>query len=164
MTGTQCPLARRGYCLDVKKNLRQIEYGVLTDPAGCPVAVRVFEGNTADPAAFTAAVTAVKDTFGLENMVMGGDRGIITTARIKALKEIGGLGWLTALRSPQIAVLAADTGPLQMSLFDEQNFAEIVHPDYPTERLIACRNPGLADLRARKRTEMLDATETAVAP
>jgi hypothetical protein len=164
MTGTKCPLAKRGYSRDGKKNLPQIEYAVLTDPAGCPVAVRVFEGNTADPTAFTAAVTAVKDTFRLENMVMVGDRGMITTARIRALQEVGGLGWLTALRSPQIAVLAADTGPLQMSLFDEQNFAEITHPDYPGERLIACRNPALADLRARKRTELLDATETAVAP
>jgi hypothetical protein len=164
MTGTKCPLAKRGYSRDGKKGLPQIEYAVLTDPAGCPVAVRVFEGNTADPTAFTAAVTAVKDTFRLENMVMVGDRGMITTARVKALKQIGGLGWLTALRSPQIAVLAADTGPLQMSLFDEQNFAEISHPDYPAERLIACRNPALAELRARKRTELLDATETALAP
>src|SRR6476646_4437288 len=147
MTGTQCPLARRGYCLDVKKNLRQIEYGVLTDPAGCPVAVRVFAGNTADPTAFTAAVTAVKDTFRLENMVMVGDRGMITTARIRALKEVGGLGWLTALRSPQIAVLAADTGPLQMSLFDEQHFADTTHPDYPGERHLAGRNPATAHLR-----------------
>jgi hypothetical protein len=164
MTGTKCSLAKRGYSRDGKKGLPQIEYAVLTDPAGCPVAVRVFEGNTADPTAFTAAVTAVKDTFGLENMIMVGDRGMITTARITALKEAGGLGWLTALRSPQIAALAADTGPLQMSLFDEQNFAEIIHPDYPGERLIACRNPALADLRARKRGDMLEATETALAP
>lgn len=164
MTGTHCPLAKRGYSRDGKKNLPQIEYAVLTDPAGCPVAVRVFEGNTADPTAFTAAVTAVKDTFALENMVMVGDRGMITTARIKALKQIGGLGWLTALRSPQIAVLAADTGPLQMSLFDEQNFAEIVHPDYPGERLIACRNPALAELRTRKRAELLEATEAELTP
>jgi len=164
MTGTKCPLAKRGYSRDGKKNLPRIEYAVLTDPAGCPVAVRVFEGNTADPTAFSAAVTAVKDTFELENMVMVGDRGMITTARIRALQEVGGLGWLTALRSPQIAVLAADTGPLQMSLFDEQNFAEITHPDYPGERLIACRNPALAELRAGKRAQLLDATETAVAP
>ena len=135
MTGSKCPLAKRGYSRDGKKNLPQIEYAVLTDPAGCPVAVRVFAGNTADPTAFTAAVTAVKDTFALENMVLVGDRGMITTARISALKQIGGLGWLTALRAPQIAALAADTGPLQMSLFDEQNFAEISHPDYPGERL-----------------------------
>ncbi len=164
MTGTKCPLAKRGYSRDGKKNLPQIEYAVLTDPAGCPVAVRVFAGNTADPTAFTAAVTAVKDTFALEKMVMVGDRGMITTARIKALKQVGGLGWLTALRAPQIAVLAADTGPLQMSLFDEQNFAEISHPDYPAERLIACRNPALAELRARKRAELLDATGAALAP
>jgi DDE family transposase len=164
MTGTKCPLAKRGYSRDGKKGLPQIEYAVLTDPAGCPVAVRVFAGNTADPTAFTAAVTAVKDTFALENMVLVGDRGMITTARIKALKQIGGLGWLTALRAPQIAVLAADTGPLQMSLFDEQNFAEISHPDYPGERLIACRNPALAELRTRKRSELLEATETALTP
>src|SRR5664280_2281546 len=164
MTGTKCPLAKRGYSRDGKKGLPQIEYALLTDPAGCPVAVRVFEGNTADPTAFTAAVTAVKDTFALENMVMVGDRGMITTARITALKKVGGLGWLTALRAPQIAVLAADTGPLQMSLFDEQNFAEISHPDYPTERLVACRNPALADLRGRNRLDLLTATEKALAP
>ena len=164
MTGTKCPLAKRGYSRDGKKGLPQIEYALLTDPAGCPVAVRVFEGNTADPTAFTAAVTAVKDTFALENMVMVGDRGMITTARITALKDIGGLGWLTALRAPQIAALAADTGPLQMSLFDEQNFAEITHPDYPGERLVACRNPALADLRGRNRLDLLTATEQSLAP
>jgi hypothetical protein len=164
MTGTKCPLAHRGYSRDGKKNLPQIEYALLTDPAGCPVAVRVFAGNTADPTAFTAAVTAVKDTFALQNMVMVGDRGMITTARITALKKAGGLGWLTALRAPQIAALAADTGPLQMSLFDEQNFAEITHPDYPGERLVACRNPALADLRAHKRLDLLTATEKALAP
>ena len=151
MTGTKCPLAKRGYSRDGKKGLPQIEYALLTDPAGCPVA-------------FTAAVTAVKDTFALENMVMVGDRGMITTARIAALKKVGGLGWLTALRAPQIAVLAADTGPLQMSLFDEQNFAEITHPDYPTERLVACRNPALADRRGRNRLDLLTATEKSLAP
>ncbi|MDT2006869.1 transposase [Rhodococcus opacus] len=160
VTGRHCDLAARGYSRDGKKGCEQIEYGLLTDPEGRPVAVRVFPGNTADPAAFTHAVTAVKDTFGLENMLMVGDRGMITSARITALKELGGLGWLTALRAPQIAALAADDGPLQMSLFDEQNFAEISHPDYPGERLIVCRNPALADERARKRGELLDATET----
>jgi hypothetical protein len=164
MTGSHCPLARRGYSRDGKKGLPQIEYALLTDPAGCPVAVRVFPGNTADPTAFTDAVTAVKDTFKLENMVLVGDRGMITTARIQALKESGGLGWVTALRAPQIAVLAADTGPLQMSLFDEQNFAEFRHPDYPGERLVGCRNPALADLRAHKRSALLQATETSLAP
>ncbi|MBO8150789.1 IS1634 family transposase (plasmid) [Rhodococcus sp. ZPP] len=160
VTGRHCDLAARGYSRDGKKGCEQIEYGLLTDPSGRPVAVRVFPGNTADPAAFTHAVTAVKDTFALENMLMVGDRGMITSARITALAELGGLGWLTALRAPQIAALAADDGPLQMSLFDDQNFAEITHPDYPGERLIVCRNPALADERARKRTELLDATET----
>ena len=164
MTGSKCPLAKRGYYRDGKKDLPQIEYALLTDPAGCPVAVRVFEGNTADPAALAAAVTAVKDTFALQNMVLVGDRGMITTARIRALQQVGGLGWVTALRAPQIAALAADTGPLQMSLFDQQNFAEIAHPDYPGERLIACRNPALAELRARKRQELLAATEALLAP
>ncbi|WP_206033990.1 IS1634 family transposase [Rhodococcus sp. A14] len=159
VTGRHCDLAARGYSRDGKKGCEQIEYGLLTDPAGRPVAVRVFPGNTADPAAFTHAVTAVKGTFALENMLMVGDRGMITSARITALQQVGGLGWLTALRAPQIAALAADDGPLQMSLFDEQNFAEITHPDYPGERLIVCRNPALADERARKRGELLDATE-----
>ena len=164
MTGSKCPLAKRGYSRDGKKDLPQIEYALLTDRAGCPVAVRVFEGNTADPAALAAAVTAVKDTFALQNMVLVGDRGMITTARIRALQQVGGLGWVTALRAPQIAALAADTGPLQMSLFDQQNFAEIAHPDYPGERLIACRNPALAELRTRKRQELLAATEALLAP
>jgi len=164
MTGTCCPLAKRGYSRDGKKGLPQIEYALLTDPAGCPVAVRVFPGNTADPTAFTAAVTAVKDTFALQNMVLVGDRGMITTARIGALKTAGGLQWVTALRAPQIAVLAADTGPLQMSLFDEQNFAEFLHPDYPGERLVGCRNPALAELRSHKRLALLEATEASLAP
>jgi Transposase DDE domain len=164
VTGRHCDLAARGYSRDGKKGCEQIEYGLLTDPDGRPIAVRVFPGNTADPTAFTHAVTAVRDTFGLENMLMVGDRGMITSARIAALKDLGGIGWLTALRAPQIAALAADDGPLQMSLFDEQNFAEILHPDYPGERLVACRNPLLAAERARKRGELLTATEAALAP
>jgi hypothetical protein len=164
VTGRHCDLAARGYSRDGKKGCAQIEYGLLTDPAGRPVAIRVFPGNTADPTAFTAAVTAVKDTFALKNMIMVGDRGMITSARVDALKELGGLGWLTALRAPQIAALAADDGPLQMSLFDTTNFAEIAHPDYPGERLIACRNPALAVERARKRADLLDATEALLAP
>ncbi len=164
VTGRCCELAARGYSRDGKKGCQQIEYGLLTDPAGRPVAIRVFAGNTADPTAFTAAVTTVKDTFGLTNMVMVGDRGMITSARITALKDLGGLGWLTALRAPSIAALAADNGPLQMSLFDDQDFAEITHPDYPGERLICCRNPLLAAERARKRGELLTATEQLLAP
>jgi Transposase DDE domain len=160
MTGRHCPLAARGYSRDGKKGLPQIEYGLLTDPAGRPVAVRVFGGNTADPTAFTTIVQAVKDTFALTNMVMVGDRGMITSARVDALQELGGFGWVTALRAPAIAALAADNGSLQMTLFDQTNLAEIAHPSFPGERLIACRNPALAEERARKRRALLEATET----
>jgi hypothetical protein len=163
MTGRCCPLAARGYSRDGKKGLPQIEYGLLTDPAGRPVAVRVFGGNTADPTAFSAIVQAVKDTFKLKDMVMVGDRGMITSARVQELRELGGFGWVTALRAPAIAALAADDGPLQMSLFDQVNLAEITHPDYPGERLVACRNPALATERARKRLALLEATDTELA-
>src|SRR5665647_2019655 len=160
VTGRCCPLAARGYSRDGKKGLPQIEYGLLTDPAGRPVAVRVFPGNTADPTAFTAIVQAVKDTFKLKDMVMVAGRGMITSARVDALRELGGFGWVTALRAPAIAALAADDGPLQMTLFDQVNLAEITHPDYPGERLVACRNPALATERARKRLALLEATDT----
>jgi hypothetical protein len=163
VTGRCCPLAARGYSRDGKKGLPQIEYGLLTDPAGRPVAVRVFPGNTADPTAFSAIVQAVKDTFALKDMVMVGDRGMITSARVQELRELGGFGWVTALRAPAIAALAADDGPLQMSLFDQVNLAEITHPDYPGERLIACRNPALATERARKRLALLESTDTELA-
>jgi Transposase DDE domain len=163
VTGSHCPLAARGYSRDGKKRLPQIEYGLLTDPAGRPVAVRVLPGNTADPTAFTDIVETVRDRFGLHQMVMVGDRGMITSARIEALRELGGLGWVTALRAPAVAALAADDGPLQLSLFDQANLAEIAHPDYPGERLIACRNPALADERARKRTALLEATDAELA-
>jgi Transposase DDE domain len=163
VTGRHCPLAARGYSRDGRKGLPQIEYGLLTDPAGRPVAVRVFPGNTADPTAFTTIVQAVKDTFKLKDMVMVGDRGMITSARVQELRELGGFGWVTALRAPAIAALAADDGPLQMSLFDQVNLAEITHPDYPGERLIACRNPALATERARKRLALLDATDLELA-
>jgi Transposase DDE domain len=164
MTGSHCPLAARGYSRDGKKGLPQIEYGLLTDPAGRPVAVRVFAGNTADPTAFVQAVQVVKNKFGLSQLVIIGDRGMITSARIAALKDLGGLGWLTCLRAPAIQKLAADQGPLQLSLFDQADLAEIVHPDYPGERLIACRNPALAAERTRKRAALLTATEQALAP
>ena len=163
VTGSHCPLAARGYSRDGKKGLPQIEYGLLTDPDGRPVAVRVFPGNTADPTAFTTIATDVRTTFGLHDMVMVGDRGMITSARIEHLRELGGFGWVTALRAPAIAALAADDGPLQMSLFDEMDLAEITHPDYPGERLIACRNPALATERARKRLALLDATDSELA-
>lgn len=162
--GRHCELAARGYSRDGKKGRAQIEYGLLTDPEGRPVAIRVFAGNTADPKAFTDAVTAVKDQFRLTDMVMVGDRGMITTARIDALRDETDLGWLTALRAPAIKKLAAAGGPLQPTLFDEQNLAEISSPDFPGERLVACRNPLLAAQRARKRDELLAATEHALAP
>jgi hypothetical protein len=162
--GTCCPLAARGYSRDGRRGTAQIEYGLLTDPAGRPVAVRVFPGDTADPVAFTHAVEVVRTRFGLDQMVMVGDRGMITAARIDALGQLGGLGWLTCLRAPAIAALAAEDGPLQLSLFDQADLAEITHPDYPGERLIACRNPALAAERARKRDDLLAATEHALAP
>ena len=165
LEGTHCPLGARGYSRDGKKGNVQIEYGLLTDPHGRPVAVRVLEGNAGDPAAFTEIAGVVKDTFGLKRMVMVGDRGVITTARIEALRELdGSYAWITALRAPAIRKLAADDGPLQLSLFDEQDLAEITSGDFPGERLVACRNPALADERARKREDLLAATEKLLAP
>jgi hypothetical protein len=165
LEGSHCPLGARGYSRDGKKGNVQIEYGLLTDPEGRPVAVRVFEGNTADPAAFTEIAGVVRNTFGLRRMVMVGDRGMITSARIEALRELDGqYAWITALRSPQIRALMADDGPLQLSLFDEQDLAEISSPEFPGERLIACRNPALAGERARKREDLLAATEKLLAP
>jgi hypothetical protein len=173
LEGSHCSLAARGYSRDGKKGRLQIEYGLLTDPEGRPVAVRVFPGDTGDPAAFTQIVKVVREKFKLAKMVMVGDRGMITKARIEALNtaEDGtplagedAYGWITALRAPAIKKLMADDGPLQMSLFDQQDLAEITHPDYPGERLVACRNPVLAADRARKREELLAATEKLLAP
>lgn len=159
VTGTHNPLAARGYSRDKKKGVEQIEYGMLATCQGVPIAVRVVPGNTADPAAFTAIATEIQDLAGVKDMVMVGDRGMITSARIKELRENTTLGWVTSLRATAIQALAEDNGPLQMSLFDEQDLAEISHPKYPGERLIACRNPALAALRAHKRTDLLAATE-----
>ena len=165
LEGTHCPLGARGYSRDGKKGNVQIEYGLLTDPEGRPVAVRVFEGNTADPAAFTEILDAVHGEFGLRKMVMVGDRGMITSARIDAIRELDGkYAWITALRAPAIRKLTADHGPLQLSLFDEQDLAEITSADFPGERLVACRNPALAAERARKREDLLAATEKLLAP
>src|SRR6266536_386420 len=158
--GTHCELAARGYSRDGKKGREQIEYGLLTDPHGRPVAIQVFAGNTADPSAFTGAVDVIRGKFALRELVMVGDRGMITSARIRALTELGGLSWITCLRAPAIRKLAEGDGPLQLSLFDQQDLAEISHPDYPGERLIACRNPLLAAERARKREDLLSATGT----
>jgi hypothetical protein len=170
VTGRCCELAARGYSRDGKKGCEQIEYGVLCDPAGRPVAVRVFGGATADPESFTDIVQVVKDKLGITQLVLVGDRGMITSARIDKLRELNNnpetatdFDWITALRAPAIAKLARDDGPLQMSLFDTQDLAEITHPDYPGERLIACRNPALAVERARKRQDLLQATEKQLA-
>jgi hypothetical protein len=173
MEGRHCPLSARGYSRDGKKGKLQIEYGLLTDPEGRPVAVRVFPGNTGDPGAFTEIVKVVRDKFGLAQMVMVGDRGMITSARIQAMNQAEDgtqrpdadtYEWITALRAPAIRKLMADDGPLQLSLFDEQDLAEITSGDFPGERLIACRNPVLAADRARTREELLAATEKLLAP
>src|SRR5580704_18091687 len=173
MEGRHCPLAARGYSRDGKKGKLQIEYGLLTDPEGRPVAVRVFPGNTGDPGAFTQIVKVVRDKFRLAKMVMVGDRGMITSARIAALNQAADgtrrpdedtYEWITALRAPAIRKLMADNGPLQLSLFDQQDLAEITSPDFPGERLVACRNPVLAADRARKREDLLAATEQLLAP
>ena len=172
LQGRCCPLAARSYSRDGKKGKLQIEYGLLTDPEGRPVAVRVFDGSTADPAAFTAIVKVMRDKFALEKMVMVGDRGMITSARIAALNQPeedgtaqpSPYGWITALRAPAIKKLMADDGPLQLSLFDQQDLAEITSDDFPGERLICCRNPVLAEERARKREDLLAATEKLLAP
>jgi Transposase DDE domain len=157
--GSRCELAAYGYSRDGKKGKAQIEYGLLTDPEGRPVAVRVFAGNTGDPKTFPEAVDAVRGRFGLRQMIMVGDRGMITSARINDLKTMEGMAWITCLRGPAIKKLMAEGGALQLSLFDEQDLAEISSPDYPGERLIACRNPFLAAERARKREDLLAATE-----
>src|SRR5690348_812966 len=171
LEGRCCPLAARGYSRDGKKGRLQIEYGLLTDPAGRPVAVRVLPGNTGDPAAFSGIVDVVRNKFGLREMVMVGDRGMITSARIAALNQHEDgtarpdpYGWITALRAPAIRKLMAEDGPLQLSLFDEQDLAEITSDDFPGERLVACRNPALAADRARKREDLLAATEKLLAP
>jgi hypothetical protein len=168
MEGRCCPLAGRGHSRDGKRGKAQIEYGILTDPEGRPVSVRVFDGATGDPTAFTEIVQVVRDKFGLRELVMVGDRGMITKARVEELKKLNddpatgdALGWITALRAPSIAKLVRD-GAVQLSLFDQHNLAEISHPDYPGERLIACRNPLLATERARKRQDLLAATEKLV--
>jgi hypothetical protein len=161
--GSHCALAAYGYSRDGKRGKAQIEYGLLTDRAGRPVAVRVFAGNTGDPKTFPEAVDAVRGTFALERMIMVGDRGMITSARITELRKLDGMAWITCLRGPAIKKLMTDGGPLQLSLFGEQDLAEITSPDFPGERLVACRNPVLAAERARKREDLLAVTEADLA-
>ena len=157
--GRQCELAAFGHSRDGNRGRPQIEYGLLTCPAGRPVAIEVFAGNTSDAISFKTAVARVRDDFGIEKIILVGDRGMITTTRITELRKCEGVDWITALRAPAIAALASDDGPLQPSLFDTCNLAQITHPSYPGERLICCRNPVLAEERARKREALLVATE-----
>jgi hypothetical protein len=156
--GRCCALARRGYNRDGKKGKLQIVYGLLCAPDGCPVAVEVFAGDTGDPMTLSAQVAKLKQRFGLTHVVLVGDRGLITQARIDADLAPAGLDWITALRAPAIRALV-EGGELQLSLFDERDMAAITAPDYPGERLIVCRNPDLARERARKREDLLQATE-----
>ena len=156
--GVTCPLARRGYNRDGKSGKLQVNYGLLTDARGCPVAVSVHEGNTADPATLMPEVHRLKQDFGIAHLVMIGDRGMISQKAIEAIGEQDGIGWITALKSGAIRSLIAQ-GQLQLDLFDERNLFEFSHPDYPGERLVACRNPQLARLRAHKRQALLQATE-----
>jgi Transposase DDE domain len=162
MEGRCCPLAARGYSRDRKRGKAQIEYGLLTDSDGRPVAVEVFAGDTGDPATVAGQVDKVRGRFGIGRLVMVGDRGMLTSARVQALGALGGVGWITTLRAPAIAALATQ-GVVQPSLFDEVNLAEVTHPDYPGERLVLCRNPALGAERARKRAELLAATEAELA-
>jgi transposase len=159
--GRTCPLAKLGFNRDGKRGKPQIVFGLLCTAEGCPVAVEVFEGNVADPTTLASQISKLKQRFKLERVVLIGDRGMITKARIEETVKPAGLNFITALRAPQIASLAAQ-GMIQLSLFDERDLAEITAPDYPGERLIVCRNPLLAEERARKRRELLDATEQAL--
>src|ERR1700683_544393 len=157
--GRHCPLAKLGHSRDDKSGTPQIVFGLLTNAAGCPVAVEVFAGNTSDPKTVATQVNKLRQRFGLSDMILIGDRGMITSARIREdLPASHGIQWISALRATQIQKLAAG-GQLQLSLFDETDLVEIAHPDFPGERLIACFNPLLAEERARKRPELLAATE-----
>jgi DDE family transposase len=156
--GSTCPLAKLGYSRDGRRGLLQVNYGLLTDARGCPVAVSVHEGNVADSATFVPEVQRLREQFGIEQLVMVGDRGMISSKAIAELRDMQGIDWLTALKNASIRTLV-EQGQLQLGLFDERNLLEISSPDYPHERLVACRNPQLAKLRALKREELLLATE-----
>ena len=156
--GTTCPLARLGHDRDGKRGLLQVNYGLMTDARGCPVAVSVHEGNTIDSTTLLPAVQRVRQDFGIEQLVMVGDRGMISSKAIKELRTTDGIGWITALKSASIRALV-EQGQLQLGLFDERNLLELSSPEYPGERLVACRNPALAELRTHKRAELLAATE-----
>jgi transposase len=156
--GRCCPLAKIGYSRDGKRNTLQVNYGLLTNRAGCPVAISVYEGNTADARTLPEQVKQLREEFGLERLVLVGDRGMISHKAIDNLRSLEGLAWITALKSSQIRALVQG-GALQLGLFDERNLFEFSHPDYPGERLMACRNADLGKLRAHKREDLLQATE-----
>jgi Transposase DDE domain len=161
--GRKCPLARFGHPRDGRRDKLQIVFGLLTNGDGCPIAVEVFEGNIGDPKTLPAQIKKIREQFGIARVVLVGDRGMLTEARLREdLRPIEGLDWITALRAPAIQALAAG-GALQLSLFDQRDLAEITHPDYPGERLIVCKNPLLGEERARKRRELLEATERELA-
>jgi transposase len=156
--GTTCPLAKLGYSRDGRKGSLQVNYGLLTDVRGCPVAVSVYEGNVGDSLTLMPEVKRLRETFGVEQLVMVGDRGMISQKSIEQMRELNGVGWISALKSVSIRALV-EQGQLQLGLFDERDLLEISSPDYPGERLVACRNPELAKLRAHKREDLLAATE-----
>ena len=158
MEGRCCPIAQRGYSRDGRRGTLQIVYGLLCAPDGCPVAIQVFEGNTGDPMTLATQVEKLKQRFALDHVVLVGDRGMITQARLTEDIKAAGLDWITALRAPTIQELVK-TSALQLSLFDQRDMAAITSPDFPDERLIVCRNPDLAAQRTRKRQELLAATE-----
>jgi hypothetical protein len=162
LEGRRCELAQFGYSRDHRPDRPQIVFGLLCTPEGCPVAVEVFEGNLGDPSTLASQVRKLRMRFRLKRIVLVGDRGMITQARIDADLGPAGFDWITALRAPAIKALAAEGGPLQLSLFDERDMAEIVSDDFPGERLVVCRNPDLAAERTRKRAELLEATEKAL--
>src|ERR1700759_306028 len=163
LEGRCCELAQHGYSRDHRGDRPQIVMGLMCAADGCPVEVEVFEGNTADPMTLSSQIDKLKQRFKLQRVVMVGDRGLLTSARIEQTLQPAGLDWITALRAPGIKALAAADGPLQPSLFDNRYLAEITSPDYPGERLVVCKNPFLAEERARKRTELLAVTEKELA-
>ena len=163
LEGRCCELAQHGYSRDHRGDRPQIVIGLMCAANGCPVAIEVFEGNTADPLTLSSQIDKLKQRFKLQRVVMVGDRGVLTSARIEQTLRPAGLDWITALRAPAIKQLAAEGGPLQLSLFDDRDMAEITSPDYPGERLVVCMNPLLAEERGRKRAELLAATEKELA-
>ena len=163
LTGHCCSLAARGHSRDGKRDDPQIVFGLICAASGCPVAVEVFAGNTADPATVAAQVAKLKERFGIQQIAWVGDRGMITSARIETVLKPNGMDWISSLRAPQIALLAQEHGPFQPSLFDERNLLELDSEHFPGERLVVCRNPLLAEERARKRVELLAATEAELA-